>query len=204
MKNLKFGTNKFDNNEVKLFKETIEALGGKFKIQSVNTPNHKGFEIFDQSFVTNIAGTLLINAPLNSHYLVFTRVCGKRMGWSNPALSYNEYQVFAFATLRRDFGRVLIRKRSIIDKIINLFLPVELHFNDDTIFNKKFYVVASEKEKAFSSMTPDFRKVIMELNKDGYVINIINQTLVVEYLQSMNPQQTIKLAELANRLSMIL
>ena len=203
MKNLASKDSIFGNDEIRLFKETIQLLGEKFKIQPVWSTKIKGMEVFDPALIEKIAGILLMNASVKGFYLVFVKICGRRMGWSNPSVSYNDYHAFAVATLDNDFGRVLIRKKSVVDKVTSLILPVELKFKDDRTFNKMFYVVVNEKEKAYSCMTPGFRSIIRELNKDNYIINIVNRTLVIECFERISPQQIAKLAEFANKLSLL-
>lgn len=203
MRNLTSKDSIFGNDEIKLFKETIQLLGEKFKIQPVWSTKIKGMEVFNPDLVDNIVGILLMNGNVRGFYLVFLKMYGRRMGWSDPSVSYKDYHAIALATLEKDFGRVLIRKKSIVDKVTNLILPVELKFKDDKTFNKRFYVVVNDKDKAHSCMTPGFRSIVRELNKDNYIINIVNRTLIIECFENINPQQIVKLAEFADKLSLL-
>lgn len=85
--------------------------------------------------------------------------------------------------------------------MLNLIHPVELHFKNDKEFNNKFNVVANDKDKATAAMTSNFRDVIRNIKMDDFVIEIMNNTLIIGNIQLIDPQQTIELAQIASKLS---
>ncbi len=117
-----------------------------------------------------IGGTLLINHPESGCHLTFVKMRTVIQGGRGPSISYYKYQLWASAILRSDFGRVMIRRETFVDKILNLVHPIELHFKDDTAFSNKFLVVANDQEKATSAMTSGFRDAIMNIRMEDFII----------------------------------
>ena len=205
MKYLLFDTLGMDDDEVLLLKHTYEALNDRFKVHFIYPSEIKSLKVFDRSFKNRIAGSLLILTPLTACYLIFTKIDTKKrpLPWHNPTVNGNKYQISAISTLKKNFGRVFIRRKSNIDKIINVFSPDKFGLKADRAFFKRFYVVANEKDKALAAMTPNFRKIINDVRRENFITNIIDYTLVVEHNERINAERTIKMVELANSLSII-
>ncbi|QEM06465.1 hypothetical protein DIU31_024200 [Mucilaginibacter rubeus] len=205
MKYLLFDTFGMDDDEVQLLKHTYEALNDRFKVHFIHPSEIKSLKVFDRSFKRRIAGSLLIRTPLTACYLIFTKIDTKARvsPWHNPSVNGYRYQVYAISTLKKNFGRVFIRKKSTIDRIINLFNPDTISLKADRAFFKRFYVIANEKDKALAAMTASFRRIIDGVRKECFITNIIDYTLVVEHNERLKAEKTIKMVEFANSLSVI-
>jgi hypothetical protein len=57
---------------------------------------------------------------------------------------FSEYELIGIATLKKDYGRVLIRPETIEDKIKDLILSTDIDFDFNKGFSKKYYVVAND------------------------------------------------------------
>jgi len=207
MNNLPFDTVGLDANEVQRLEDSYKALKAKFNIEVPGKANlHiNKFELFNNSQNLAVGGVLLINPPVNSCYLTFIRSfyansAGGRGGGSQNT-SYYKNQAWAFVDLKKDFGRVLIRRETFTDRIIELVHPVEVKFADDKIFTHYFYVVANDTEKAIAAMTPDFRSIIKDYVNEGLVIEIVNYTLVIGNINPITAVQTVYIAEIANKIA---
>lgn len=209
MKNLPFDTIGIESDELQALEETYKALKAKFNIAlpgDIDLHINK-FELFNNNPNTSVGDTLILNSSVNSCYLTFIKTAyslnvGGRGGDSQTG-NYCKYQAWAFVNLSTDFGRVLIRKKTFADTIIALFQPVSLKFKDDNAFNSEFYVVANDKEKAVSAMTPDFRKVVMAISNNDLLIEIVNNTLIVGNNKPINPAQVVYTAEVAYKLALL-
>jgi hypothetical protein len=205
MEKLPFDTTDIDAGDVQALEDSYKALKAKFKVGLTedNTFDLKKFDIFSNYKDISVGGSLLINHPESGCYLTFVKVRTQIQNARGPAMDYYKYQVWASATLRSDFGRVIIRRETVVDKILNLLHPTEMHFKDDPAFSRKFNVVAYDKEKAASAMTKAFRNAIMEIKADDFVIEIVNSTLVVGNILPIDPKQTVYLADFAGKLSRV-
>jgi len=205
MEKLPFDLTDISAGDVQALEDSYKALRSKFKVGLAedHTFDSSKFDVFSGYKDSSVGGSILINHPENGCYLLFIKVRTVIPNGRGPALSYYKYQVWAMATLRNDFGRMLIRKETIIDEILNLVHPTEMHFKDDRAFSKKFCVVAADKEKASRAMTKAFRNVLMEIKSDDFTIEIVNSTLVIGNIEPVEPKQTVYLAEVASKLSRV-
>lgn len=205
MEKLPFDTADIDADDVQALEDTYKALRSKFKVGLTEdqTFDLKKFDIFSNYQDISIGGSLLINHPESGCYLTFIKIRTHIANGRGPAINYYKYQVWASATLRSDFGRMMIRRETIIDKILNVLHPTEMHFKDDPAFSKKLCVVADDKAKAAPAMTKAFRNALMEIRTDDFVIEIVNSTLVIGNIQPVDPKQTVYFAEVASKLSRV-
>jgi len=205
MPDLPFDITHIDADEVQALEATYLLLRAKFKvsISADTTFNTRNFDVFNNNEPTDIGGTLLINHPESGCYLHFLKVPAPGKKGRGPARNHYKYQVWASATLRNDFGKMVVRRETMVDKVLDPVHPTELYFKDDPAFSKKFNVVAVDKQKAARSMTKAFRNVIAELGKTDWEIEIVNSSLVVGSAQPIDPKQTVYLAEIAAKFSRV-
>lgn len=203
MKNLPFDTIDTDADDIQALENIYISLKEKF---SVGLPIEMDiqlnqFEIFSNCPGASIGGTLLINHPEMGCYLLFVKVPTHIQNGRGPSINYYKYQVWAYVTLRNDFGRVIIKRETFIERLLNTIHPVELKFDDEPSFNKNFNVIANDKHKALDAMTPDFRNAIKNIKQKNFIIEIVNSSLLIGSIELITPQQTIELSLIANNLS---
>ena len=212
MEKLPFDITNIGADDVQALEDSYKALRSKFRVGIVDDYafDLTKFDVFSNYNDISVGGNLLINHPESGCYLLFVKVLTNLSNAHAQSFFYYKYQVWALATLRSDFGRMIIRRETMADKILNLVHPTEMHFKDDLAFNRKFNVVADDREKAASAMTKAFRNALMNIKTDDFVIEIVNSTLVIgniQYelgnVQPIDPKQTIYLAEIANKLSTV-
>jgi hypothetical protein len=210
MEKLPFDTINIDAGEVQALVDTYAALKAKFTIGLPGNAQHfiNKFELFNNGPGAKIGGTLFINYPETNCYLNFIKTsysysAGGRGGKGGQSFVYDKYQVWAFVTLNRDFGRVLIRPETFTDRVLEIFHPTELKFKEDKVFSENFYVLSNDQEKAEAAMKADFRDIIKDMMYKNFSIEIINQVLVVRDNQPINQDDIVGLAEFASKLSTI-
>lgn len=203
MDKLPFDLTDIDADEVTALDNTYKVLRSKFKvgIAEDTTFDISRFDVFSNYKDISIGGSLLINHPESGCYLIFIKVHTQVKNGRGPAIDQYKYQVWASATLRNDFGRMVIRRETVIDKIIDLVHPTEIHFKDDPAFSKKLCVIADDKVKAARALTKAFRNVLVEIKPDDFTIEIIKSTLVIGNVQPVDPKQAVYFAEVASKLS---
>jgi hypothetical protein len=110
-------------------------------------------------------------------------------------------QTWGFAVLRQKYGHVLIRPETALDKIRELLHHAELHFEDDKAFSRQFYVLANEEEKARMLLGPALRGAIMSLRLRDFVIEVIDNLMIIGDNKSVDPATAAEIAAFLYRLS---
>jgi len=203
MRNLPFDTINLGADDVQALEDSYNALKAKFNIGLADSHTHLNkFELFNNEPDASVSGTFLINSPAVNCYLNFVKI---HYNYSVGRSQVNNYkcQAWAFVTLKRDFGRILIRRETFTDKMLEIVHHTELKFKDDKQFSDKFYVVTNDEVKAAAAMTPDFRTAIMSVKDTDFVIETIGDTLVIRNNQPINSQDIVYLAEFAGKIAAI-
>lgn len=205
MKYLQFDTLGIAPEEVAKLKETYELLNYKYKTQFLGYRDTKNSNFIDVAMQADLAGMLIVQKQIRKSFLIFTKSQSRasKMNWNDRQGSDSSYQVRAFTVLRKDYGKVFIRRKSLIDRLIDAFTAISIVFKNDKAFTSKFYVVADSNERVDELMNQDFRDLIMNFSREKFLINIVNRTLIVEYAHGLNPQKTANMAELACAMSIL-
>jgi hypothetical protein len=186
-------------DEVQQLEDIYKALKNRFDIRLPDNQHVNNFEAFNNNENASIGGTIVLN---DNCYLTFVKVHYQaREGRGISLTEYYKYQIWAFVNSENDFGRILIRRETFTDKILELIHPQELHFNDDKAFSNRFYVITNDKEKARSAIDANFRTLLINNNGDDFAIETINQTLIIRNNNVIDTNQAISLAEFAIKLT---
>jgi hypothetical protein len=118
---------------------------------------------------------------------------------SGPA-TRTSMQAYVFVTLSRDYGHLVIKKETLRDKLNELFQPLELDFEDDKQFSRRFYVLAKDKEKALYLITQDLRDELKKMRPDVY-IEVINNVMMIANEQGAADESLFELLQLGCKLS---
>jgi hypothetical protein len=207
MDDLPFETIGLVADDVQALEDTYEALKKEYNAGlpcDVELPLDK-FDLFTTNQDINVAGVLSIAHPAGNCYLAFIRVhiyYNPRRG-PGEIVDFYKYQVWGYIKSRKDFGRVLIRRETFADRLVSLIHPVELDFNDDKPFNRKFYVCTNDEQKALLSMSWNFRNEIMDIKDERMVIEIADNMLVIGNNQWLDKGDAIYLAEIASKMASV-
>lgn len=90
--------------------------------------------------------------------------------------SLTELEFVGLISLKKNFGNVYIRPESLVDKINELSNPIEVDFEDNKQFSRKYFVVTDNEEKLRDSVTPEFLQAITK--HKGLEIEIKNYQLM--------------------------
>ena len=205
MEKLPFDLTGIDVDDVQALENCYQALKARFRVAIAedSTFDIGQFDAFGGYGNLSVGGSLLIDHPESGCYLTFVKVLTRIPGGRGEWLKYYKYQVWACATLRSDFGRMVIRRETVVDKILDLVHPTEMHFKDDPVFSRKFCVIADDREKASHAMTKAFRNILMEIRTDDFAIEIVGSSLVIGNTHAIDPKGIVYLAEIAGKLSRV-
>ena len=201
MENYPFDTTGLTSDTIDLFNDTYMALKAKFDVQVTGNIDFQleQFEVFNQYEDVNIRGSYALKHENgNDCYVILVEAHSSTMGKYERFHHYH-YQTWALAYVKNDFDRVLIRRETLTDKIIELVHPVELDFEEDKAFSDTFYVLVNDRDKAVRSIDRNFRNAVMDIREDCFVVEIIGHTLIAGSQNPVMPGMAVHLAEFAER-----
>ena len=203
MDNLPFNTVGLCSEEVDRLHDTYKALKAKFNIEFTGNIDFylDQFEVFRRYQGIKLRESYAIRQLNNDCYVFFIETHLRSMGQKGGIVDCYENQTWALAYLKKDFGRVLIRRETLADKIIELVHPVELDLDEDKAFSDTFYVLVNDYQKAMAAIDRNFRNAVMDVRHDHFTIEIIEHTLIVGDRVPMSPERAVYLAEFVSRLA---
>jgi hypothetical protein len=183
--------------------QTYNTLKAKFNIQPTgNIDFHlDDFEAFRLYKDNVLRGSFVIKGAKTDCYVLFMET-NYFVGNSKIGDRYDKVQqAWAIAYVKQDFGRVLIRRETLTDKIIELVHPVEIDFADDKPFSDTFYVLANDSTKAVTAINRSFRNTVMDIRADDFIIEVIEHSLLIGNRETLSPEKTVHLAEFIERVA---
>jgi len=203
MDNYPFDTVGLGCDQIDLFNDTYKALKSKFNIETTGYIDFhlEQFDVFKNYINLNLRGSFVIKHQNKESYVLFTENHFRMAGGRGPAIEMHGCQTWALAFLKKDFGRVLIRRETLTDKILELVHPVELDFDEDKPFSDTFYVLVNDHQKATEAINRNFRNAVMDIRHDDFVIEIMEHTLIIGDQNPVSPERAVYLAEFVARLS---
>jgi len=199
---LPFDTVGLNVDGIDIFYNSCKLLKEHFDIQPTGHIDFhlEDFELFRNHDV-NVRGSFAIKQGNNDCYILFTEVV-----YSTPTAHrggdahYSNFQIWALAYVKHNFGRVLIRRETLADKIIEIVHPVEIDFENDKAFSDTFYVVANDFDKAVLGINRSFRNAVMDVRHDDFNIEVFDHTLIIGDRKHVTPEKAVHLAEFVSRL----
>ncbi|HEK19670.1 MULTISPECIES: hypothetical protein [unclassified Mucilaginibacter] len=184
---------------------TCQRLRNRFRIEVPGDIDFKleQFETLNHHQAVNIRNTFAIKNPCGDSYVLLldTDTDISAINQKNKIQHRNTFQPWALAYLKKDFGRVVIRTETIIDKIREIVFPIELDLKEDKAFSNRFYVLTDDRQKTEAAMTKEFRDAIMSIKKSDFVIEIYEHTLIIGNHKTVTPENTLYLADFVARLA---
>ena len=201
-----FNTNGLCAEDITRLNDTYKGLKEEFNIEPTGHIDFhlEQFEIFKNFAEVHVRDCYVIKQDSNNDtYILFVESHSKTVDTNGGIANYCEYQTWALAYLKQDFGRVKIRRETLADKIIELIHPIELDFADDIPFSDTFYVLVNDRKKATAAINRNFRNAVMDIREDDFEIEIVDHTLIIGSRKSVSYQKAIYLADFVVRLAAI-
>ena len=184
------------------FYNTWASLSARFRLDVPGYINFHldQFEVFKQYTGFRVLGTFVIKHLNCDSYVFFIETHTKTMV-KGIMTNHVGYQVWGLAYVKHDFGRVLIRRETLSDKIVELVHPVELDFAEDKPFSDTFYVLVNDRQKAVNAIDRNFRNAVMDVRVDDFAIEVLDHTLIIGDRRPVSPEKAVHIAEFVTRLS---
>ena len=203
MDNLPFNAIGLCTDDIDRFHDTYKALKERLNIQFTGTIDFhlNNFELFKNYVDVSLRNSYVIKQENdNDCYILFVSAHYKHSDHKGVISDVYDCQTWALAYLKHDFGRVLIKRETLADKIKELIHPVELDFAEDRAFSDTFYVLINDRKKAVAGMDRNFRNAVMDIRDDDFVIEIVEHTLIIGNKKPISAERAVHLAEFVARL----
>jgi hypothetical protein len=204
MHNLPFDTIALSADEVDALDSIYKTLHEKFEIGlncELDLPVNK-FDVWCCNTGSSVGGVLAVNHPVNECYLAFIKVHyfyhSIKGGMDTD---YYKYKVWGLVKLKKDAGRILIRRETFTDRVLGLVHPVELEFKDDKPFSHKFYVVTNDEDKAIATLNWNLRNLIMQIDNENIIIETADNLLIVGNDNWLDTDEVVSIAETAYKIA---
>jgi len=146
------------------------------------------FNSFENYSLALLSEAVEITINGNSSYLLLlnlqTTIKGVRIPQYESTIS--DYELIGLAVLKKKYGRVLIKPETLEDKINDLFSHVEIDFDFDKEFSKKYYVIATNESLFRNSISTQFIETIRDVK--GLEIEINDNILIVRLRKQFTPE----------------
>lgn len=200
-----FDTTGLTVTEIDTFNATTQALKQNFRVEVPGYINFQleNFEIFNHHETLNVRDAFAIKNICGDSYLLYLDAATNHTPVKGRTELYTEYQPWALAYLKNNFGRVFIRTETIADKIREIIFPIELDFKQDKRFSDRYYVLTDDKLKAENAITQPFRDAMMAIKETDFVVEIFEHTLIIGNRKPITPENSIYLAEFVAKLAQL-
>jgi predicted type IV restriction endonuclease len=175
-----------DNLKIKFNDCSMRKLSDKEEENIVNTISR--FESLGNYSLVLLSEAVEIVKDENSSYLLMLNFHTTYKGVRTPQneTDISDYELIGLALLKKDYGKVLIRPETIEDKLNNLFEHIDIDFDFDKKFSKKYCVEADNEEKLRNNISKQFIETIREIN--GLEIEIDKNILIVRLRKQFTPE----------------
>lgn len=163
--------------------------------------NINDFDIFSHNELNSYGAVFRILKNSRAFYINFLEILYRTgVGRYSPN-THLEYQTWGFINLKNNFSHILIKPETFLDKIHDMINPVDLDFEDDKEFSKKFLVVTNDRQKAQMQMTQNFRNCIKQIELNEFVIEILENKLIIGDKKVVSPESTLNFAKFLNEMA---
>ena len=94
-----------------------------------------------------------------------------------------------------DAGNVLIRPETLCDKVGEFFCPAEIDFNDETLFNRQYFVLADDEVKVRNGLPRSFMRLLS--GEAGLFVRCLPHRVFLSRDRTVRPEDARQLAEVA-------
>jgi hypothetical protein len=205
MNSFLFDTTGLPGAHIDAFDATCRELKEKFRVEVPGEIDFQleQFEALRYYSNINIRDVFALKKLCGDSYMLFLEVSSVSPAIKGPAVHRTEYQPWALTYLKHDFGRVLIRHETLVDKVLEVIHPIELDFREDRPFSRRFYVLTDDRHKAETHMIQEFRDAVMAIQENDFVIEIVEHTLIIGNRKPIAPEHAYYLADFVTRVSSI-
>lgn len=148
-----------------------------------------------------------IGNKFNTFTLALVEYCiqymkGSRHGHGAQFIEEAHLYVFGHLKLNKDFGATYIRPESFKDKILEMFVPVEIDFAAAPEFSSKYYVLSNDKEKFIQAVPHALMRYLTDIER--LEIEFRNKECLFRFEGPVEKKKSLQLCEIGVTLDRIL
>lgn len=157
------------------------------------------FEVLNAHSNIQVTDILQVGSDKNTVQLAFIETT-ERVQTRHGISEHTDTICIAVFETSADWGRSLIRRESIIDKLAELFSPCEHDFDEYQEFSSKFCCFSNEVHKLRSGLTPAFTQLFLQTPLPVIVEFGFNTCMIKTDNTVMNPEPILEVLDFAMEL----
>lgn len=164
-------------DDAESIKEIYEVLNSKYRIEfDLDTEfDFSEYQAFHANQVNDIGPVM--NIIRND---LITQLCFVEVMSDAGKRGFNlSYQLWGVVKLKKKYSHILIKQETLLDKIHDRLNRIDIDFDDDKAFSKRFMVVSNDEQQARLLMTPFFRDEIKKIELKEIIIEIKDQIMII-------------------------
>jgi hypothetical protein len=118
-------------------------------------------------------------------------------------LNGEDYQLWGLVKLQKDFGHLFLKREGLTEKLLELFNPLELDFESDAGFSRKYFVLAKDKQKAVETLTAPYREAIKNCSVRDFSIEILGNELLIGNYKYLDPETILDFTKFLTKMANI-
>jgi hypothetical protein len=186
--------------DIKLFERIFNKLNSVVHCEysgSFNF-NFNDFTLFRNYSKISVGPVIDINIGYENSFMAFIQAISPS-SIIRQHIDLVEYYSWGACFLKHNFGHVIIRPETLSDKIQEFIHSVEIDFEEDKEFSRKFYLLADPNFDSKTVITDKFRKAILEIKSKYFVIEIVNNRLIIGSQKPIDEQTVLDFAIFQNK-----
>ena len=146
------------------------------------------FESLENYSLVLLSEAVEIKNNENSSFLLLLNLHTTFKGIRTPQneTDISDYELIGLVLLKKKYGKVLIRPETIEDKINDLFTHLDIDFDFDKKFSRKYCVLADNESQFRNTISKQFIETIREIN--GLEVEINENVLIVRLRKQFTPE----------------
>jgi hypothetical protein len=184
---------------------SLDKIASIFDVKSTSKPLLRNFSLFSSKVDPKIYDSWTIKGSDNKfnlclvEYRYIFSTAGPVGGYIHSDLSL---YLYGHLPLKKSFGNTIIRPESIADKVLDLYLKLDIDNPDYPKFSRNFYVTSDNKDALIKNFPSEFYN-LLETNEDVQ-IEFKNNSCLFRLSKSVNSKDALRLSEIGLRLDKIL
>jgi hypothetical protein len=139
----------------------------------------KGYHLLKDFLKAEVLETVKIERSNSLAYVAFIQTHYAVPLRRDGSASSSEVKAYVIVNLPADFGNIFIKNETFRDKMQELLNPLEIKIEGDTSFNRKFLLLAKDKDKAYPLFNSTFRSILNSAKIKDIYIEVSERTMLI-------------------------
>lgn len=194
-----------EREEWEYVNECFKELNKHFEILSAENPQIRDFHMFKGKRKPVYFNSWRIQRKDHAFVLCLIEYkieWQEASPWGGSTRTDSHKYFFGYLNLNTSFGLTYIKPETLVDKINELYNPIELDFSENKTFSRKFYVLTADKEKVETSLSQQLKEYLVRA-KD-IELEFMDRTCLFRLPKAIDMDETKRLCEIGLKLDEII